>query len=67
LSGLLLLVIFIQPLARIIRIPFTATLVIAGFIASQRLVMAGTDTAIRADNFHDLIFFVFWLFPGQSG
>ena len=59
LSGLLLLAIIIQPLARKIHVPFTATLVIAGFIASELLVMAGIDTGIRAENFHDLIFFVF--------
>ena len=59
LSGLLLLAIIIQPLARKAHVPFTATLVIAGFIASELLVMAGIDTGIRAGNFHDLIFFVF--------
>jgi CPA1 family monovalent cation:H+ antiporter len=59
LSGLMLLAIVLQPLARILHLPFTATLVIAGFIASELLVMAGIDTGIRAENFHDLIFFVF--------
>ncbi len=58
-SGLLLLAIVIQPLARKFNVPFTATLVVAGFIASELLVMAGIDTGIRAENFHDLIFFVF--------
>ncbi|MDX2456211.1 MAG: sodium:proton antiporter [Gammaproteobacteria bacterium] len=59
LSGLLLLAIIIQPLARKARIPFTATLVVAGYISSELLVKAGVDTGIRAENFHDLIFFVF--------
>ena len=59
LSGLLLLAIVIQPLARKARIPFTATLVMAGYLSSELLVMAGIDTGIRAENFHDLIFFVF--------
>ena len=58
-SGLLLLAIVIQPLARKARIPFTATLVVAGYISSELLVKAGIDTGIRAENFHDLIFFVF--------
>jgi CPA1 family monovalent cation:H+ antiporter len=58
-SGLLLLAIVIQPLARKIHVPFTAILVVAGFTASELLVMAGIDTGIRAENFHDLIFFVF--------
>ena len=59
LSGLLLLAIIVQPLSRAIHLPFTATLVITGFIASEFLVMAGIDTGIRADSFHDLVFFVF--------
>jgi CPA1 family monovalent cation:H+ antiporter len=58
-SGLLLLAIVVQPLARKIHLPFTVTLVIAGFVASELLVMAGIDTGVRADSFHDLIFFVF--------
>jgi CPA1 family monovalent cation:H+ antiporter len=59
LSGLLLLAIAVQPLARILHIPFSALLVITGFVASELLVLAGIDTGIRADSFHDLIFFVF--------
>lgn len=59
LSGLLLLAVVIQPLARKARLPFTATLVVAGYISSELLVKAGVDTGIRAENFHDLIFFVF--------
>ena len=59
LTGLLILAIAIQPLARRLHIPFTAILVIAGFGISEVMVMAGLDTGIRAQNFHDLIFFVF--------
>ena len=59
LTGLLILAITIQPLARRLHIPFTAILVIAGFGISEVMVMAGLDTGIRAQNFHDLIFFVF--------
>ncbi|MGB5305869.1 MAG: sodium:proton antiporter [Gammaproteobacteria bacterium] len=59
LTGLLLLAIVIQPLARMIRLPFAATLVLAGFAASELLVLAGHDTGIRAGNFHDLIFYIF--------
>jgi CPA1 family monovalent cation:H+ antiporter len=59
LTGLLLLALAIQPLARKIHLPFTATLVIAGFAASELLVYYGFDTGIRAEGFHDLIFFVF--------
>ena len=59
LIGLLLLAIALHPLARKIHLPFSATLVIAGFVASELLVNAGFDTGVRADGFHDLIFFVF--------
>ncbi len=59
LAGLLLLALLIQPLARRLHLPFTATLVIAGFVASEVLVGAGIDTGVRAGNFHDLVFFVF--------
>ena len=59
LSGLLLLAIAVQPLAHKLHIPFSALLVITGFAASEFLVLSGIDTGIRADSFHDLIFFVF--------
>ena len=59
LSGLLLLAIAVQPLAKKLHIPFSALLVITGFAASELLVLSGIDTGIRADSFHDLIFFVF--------
>ncbi|MEN8204475.1 MAG: sodium:proton antiporter [Pseudomonadota bacterium] len=59
LSGLLLLAIAVQPLAHKLHIPFSALLVITGFAASELLVLSGIDTGIRADSFHDLIFFVF--------
>ena len=59
LSGLLLLAIMVKPLATWLHIPFSALLVVIGFVASEVLVLSGIDTGIRADNFHDLIFFVF--------
>jgi len=59
LTGLLLLAIVLQPVARRTHIPLTALLVIAGFVASELVVLAGMDTGLRAGNFHDLIFFVF--------
>lgn len=59
LFSLLLLAVLVEPLARKIHLPFTALLVLTGFVASELLVMAGIDTGIRAENFHDLIFFVF--------
>ncbi len=59
LMGLLLVAVLVEPLAQKIRLPFTAALVIAGFVGSEALVAAGFDTGIRAENFHDLIFYVF--------
>jgi CPA1 family monovalent cation:H+ antiporter len=59
LTGLLVLALVLQPLARRLHIPLTAVLVIAGFIASELLVNSGLDTGVRAGNFHDLVFFVF--------
>lgn len=59
LTGLLLLAIAMQPLARRIHLPFSVTLVIAGFVASEVLVYSGVDTGVRAEGFHDLVFFVF--------
>jgi hypothetical protein len=41
LTGLLLLAVVVQPLARCIHLPFTATLVIAGLLASELFVAAG--------------------------
>ncbi|UCC55054.1 MAG: sodium:proton antiporter [Gammaproteobacteria bacterium] len=59
LTGLLVLAIVLQPLARRLHIPPSALLVIAGFLASELMVGAGIDTGVRAGNFHDLVFFVF--------
>jgi CPA1 family monovalent cation:H+ antiporter len=59
LTGLLVLAIVLQPLARRLHIPHSALLVIAGFLASELVVRAGLDTGVRAGNFHDLVFFVF--------
>jgi CPA1 family monovalent cation:H+ antiporter len=58
-SGMLLLAILVQPLSQRIRLPFTATLVVAGFLVSELLVGQGIDTGIRAGNFHTLVFYVF--------
>ena len=58
-SGLVLLAILVQSLSQRINLPFTATLVIAGFAVSELLVGQGIDTGIRAGNFHTLVFYVF--------
>ncbi|MEN8108893.1 MAG: cation:proton antiporter [Pseudomonadota bacterium] len=59
LSGLLLLAIVVQPLSQRLHLPFTAVLVVTGFMASELLVRSGIDTGIRAENFHSLVFYVF--------
>ncbi|MFN2337389.1 MAG: cation:proton antiporter [Gammaproteobacteria bacterium] len=48
-----------QPLSRWLRMPYSSTLVMVGFAASELAVGLGVDTGIRAGSFHDLIFFVF--------
>ncbi len=56
---LLILALVSEPLSRLVRLPFTSVLVIAGFVGSEIIVAFGIDTGLRADNFHDLIFYVF--------
>ena len=56
---LLILALISEPLSRLVRLPFTSVLVIAGFVGSEIIVAFGVDTGLRADNFHDLIFYVF--------
>ena len=56
---LLLLAFLAEPISRLVRLPYTSVLVIAGYVASELAVISGVDTGIRAENFHDLIFYVF--------
>jgi len=56
--GMLLLAILIEPLAEKLRLPFSAALMLVGFVVSELLVSFSIDTGIRWDNFYDLIFFV---------
>jgi CPA1 family monovalent cation:H+ antiporter len=48
-----------EPLARMIRLPFVAILIIIGFAGSELVVWLGYDTGIRAGNFSELVFYVF--------
>lgn len=59
LMGCLLIAVLLEPLARRMHLPFSALLVVAGFVGSEAMVAIGLDTGIRAESFHDLIFFVF--------
>ena len=56
---LLLLAFIAEPISRLVRLPYSSVLVMAGYVASELAVMSGIDTGIRAENFHDLIFYVF--------
>lgn len=56
---LLLLAFIAEPVSRVVRLPYSSVLVLAGYVASELAVMSGVDTGIRAENFHDLIFYVF--------
>ena len=56
---LLLLAVIAEPLSRLIRLPYPSVLVVAGYVTSELFVLSGIDTGIRAENFHDLIFYVF--------
>lgn len=59
LMALLLIALLTRPLARLSRLPFTALLVLIGFVGSEIVVHLGGDTGIRAKLFHDLVFYVF--------
>ena len=56
---LLLLAFIAEPISRLVRLPYSSVLVIAGYVTSELAVISGIDTGIRAENFHDLIFYVF--------
>lgn len=48
-----------EPIARWLRLPFVAILIVVGFIGSELVVSLGYDTGIRASNFPVLVFYVF--------
>lgn len=56
---LLLLALIAQPVSKWIHLPYTSVLVLFGFLISELLVFLGIDTGIRADNFQQLVFYVF--------
>ena len=56
---MLLLALAAEPVSRILRMPYATVLVLAGFMVSEIAVMSGIDTGLRAENFHDLVFYVF--------
>ena len=56
---LLLVALMAEPLARRIHLPFTAVLVIFGFIGSHVFESTVIDIGAQTKQFHDLVFFVF--------
>jgi len=56
---LLLLAFIAEPISRLLRLPYSSVLVMAGYVTSELAVMSGIDTGIHAENFHELIFYVF--------
>ncbi len=56
--GMLLVAILVEPLARKIKLPFSAALVLTGFLMSEAIVAAGMDTGLRWDNFQEIIFYL---------
>ena len=56
---LLLLAVLAEPLSRAVRLPYSSVLVVTGFVMSELVVMSGIDTGLRAESFHDLVFYVF--------
>ncbi|MGB0723332.1 MAG: cation:proton antiporter [Gammaproteobacteria bacterium] len=55
---LMLAALVVEPIARDVRLPFSAALVLVGFLGSELVVLFGADTGIRWDNFSDIIFYV---------
>lgn len=57
--AVLLAALLLEPVARLVRIPHSALLALAGFTGSWLLVNQDIDTGLRWYNFHDLVFYVF--------
>lgn len=57
--SLLLIAIIAEPLARRIKMPFSAILVTLGFVVAQSLMLVHGNVDWSTREFHDLVFFVF--------
>jgi len=55
---MLLFSVLAVPLARCMHLPFSAILILGGFLGSELIVAVGLDTGLRWHHFHDLIFFM---------
>ena len=56
--AMLLFALVLAPLAKRMHLPFSALLVLGGFFGSELIVLAGFDTGLRWNHFHDIIFFL---------
>lgn len=57
--AMLMAALLLEPLARRLRLPLSAALVVGGFAGSELMVSLGIDTGLRWHQFHELVFFVF--------
>ena len=57
-TAMLLAALLAEPLARRLRLPFSALLVVFGFLGGQAVDLAGVETGLRWFHFHDLVLFV---------
>ena len=57
--AMLLVAMLVEPLSERLRIPFSALLVLVGFIGSEIIVALGFDTGLRYATFNDLILHLF--------
>lgn len=57
--AMLLIAMLVEPLSERLRIPFSALLVLVGFIGSEAIVALGFDTGLRYETFNDLILHLF--------
>ncbi len=55
---MLLVAVICRPLARYVFLPFSALLVLVGFVGSELIVGAGVDIGLRWHHFHDLVLLV---------
>ena len=55
---LLLLSILIEPLADLLKLPFSLLLLLLGFAVTELVIAFGLDTGLRAENYRELVFHV---------
>lgn len=56
--AMLLAAAVLQPLSRLLRLPYSLMLVLAGFAGSELITASGLDTGLRWHHFHTLVFYL---------